>query len=257
MRPTADLQAVKRLLAEGLNDCQISRRTGIPRGTVRGWRITGRAEPLDLDRRISTCCRCGADAHEPERLDERAYAYLLGMYLGDGCISTGRRGVFRLRIVLDRRYPAVVDECRAAMEAVLPTNRASVLPKSGAKAVEVYSYSKQWPCWLPQHGPGPKHLRSLRLAAWQQRIVENEPEALLRGLIHSDGSRYLNRVGSPQRRYSYPSYGFCNASGELLCLFSSSCDRLGISWRLSNERRIAVTRRQAVDRMDEFIGPKR
>jgi hypothetical protein len=47
---------------------------------------------------------------------------------------------------------------------------------------------------FPQHGPGRKHLRRILLAAWQRRMAVRHPGALLRGLIQSDGSRFLNRV---------------------------------------------------------------
>lgn len=38
MRPDHEHRTVLALVAEGLNDCEISRRTGIPRPTVRGRR---------------------------------------------------------------------------------------------------------------------------------------------------------------------------------------------------------------------------
>jgi hypothetical protein len=36
--------------------------------------------------------------------DAKSYSYLLGLYLGDGCISRHPRA-WRLRIVLDDKYP--------------------------------------------------------------------------------------------------------------------------------------------------------
>src|SRR4051812_27189325 len=36
--------------------------------------------------------------------------HLVGLYLGDGCISAHPRGVFRLRVVLDAAYPSTVDQ---------------------------------------------------------------------------------------------------------------------------------------------------
>ena len=51
------------------------------------------------------------------------YVYLLGLYLGDGCLSRHPRGVYKLRVVLDSRYPGIVAGCEAAMQAVLPGNR--------------------------------------------------------------------------------------------------------------------------------------
>ena len=37
-----------------------------------------------------------------------SYVYLLGLYLGDGYISEHRRSVYRLRIVLDVKYPEII-----------------------------------------------------------------------------------------------------------------------------------------------------
>ena len=51
------------------------------------------------------------------------YAYLLGLYLGDGCISAHARGVYRIRVHLDLRYPGIVAECEAALRELMPTNR--------------------------------------------------------------------------------------------------------------------------------------
>ncbi|HEV3230117.1 MAG TPA: hypothetical protein VGY97_11625 [Solirubrobacteraceae bacterium] len=129
---------------------------------------------------------------------------------------------------------------------------------SGANGVEVGSFSKQWPCLLPQHGPGAKHLRPIRLSPWQREIVDEETEAFLRGLIHSDGCRFVNSVRNRRTRtvYRYPRYNFTNASDDIRALFCDACDRLGIAWRRMNARNISVARREAVARMDEFIGPK-
>lgn len=99
---------VLRLRSAGLNNCQISRRVGVPRSTIRGW---------SHGKQPRSC------AHpSPVIPDPSAYVYLLGLYLGDGCISAHPRGVYRLRITLDLRYPGIVEECEAALRAVLPLN---------------------------------------------------------------------------------------------------------------------------------------
>jgi hypothetical protein len=110
---------------------------------------------------------------------------------------------------------------------------------------------------FPQHGPGPKHLRPIALVPWQQRIVDAEPEAFVRGLIHSDGSRFTNTVRHKDRTYAYPRYNFTSASDDIRGLFTEACDRLGIAWRRMNAQNISVARREAVARLDEFVGPKR
>jgi hypothetical protein len=100
MRPTWEYLEAKRWVAWGLNDCQIGRLMGISRGTIRDWR-TGKVRSGKRSARyvgIGDCPRC-----DGVPLDAWWYSYLLGLYLGDGCISTHARGVFRLRIVLDER----------------------------------------------------------------------------------------------------------------------------------------------------------
>lgn len=42
-----------------------------------------------------------------ERSLDGSYAYLLGLYLGDGMLSRHRRHVWKLRISLDAKYPFV------------------------------------------------------------------------------------------------------------------------------------------------------
>ena len=185
------------------------------------------------------------------------YAYLLGLYLGDGNISANRRGVFRLRVTLDLAYPNIVLECANAMDAVMPGQRAGVHVRPHSECVDVSMYSKRWPHLFPQHGAGPKHLRPIVLAPWQQEIVEHEPEALLRGLIHSDGSRSANRVVARGKAYTYPRYVFTNASADIRAICCATCERVGVEWRQMNARNISVARKQSVARLDEFVGPKR
>jgi hypothetical protein len=202
-----------------------------------------------------SCSTCGAAVHDFERLPP-SYAYLLGLYLGDGCLSKHRRGVFRLRVVLDSRYPGIVAECAAAMRDLLPGNRPGLQPKHGENAWEVSIFSKALPCFFPQHGPGRKHNRRIRLAGWQQRAVQRRPQLLLRGLIHSDGCRFINTIRHPHRTYEYPRYNFSNRSDDIRRIFCDTCDLLGVEWRVMNACNISVARRASVARLDEFIGPK-
>src|SRR5206468_2364450 len=43
-----------------------------------------------------------------------------------------------------------------------------------------------------QAWPGRKHTRKIELVDWQRELTHRHPEALIRGLIHSDGSRVIN-----------------------------------------------------------------
>jgi hypothetical protein len=181
---------------------------------------------------------------------------LLGLYLGDGSIATYPRA-YRLKIYMDRSYQGIVEECLGAMRRVMPLSRPGVFQRPNDRTDEIYSYSKAWPCLLPQHGPGKKHLRKIRLASWQWQLVEQDPRGLLRGLIHSDGSRHINTVRHPQKTYRYSKYEFTNLSEDIRGIFCVACDLLGIEWRMMNHKTISIARRRAVAAMDRFIGPKR
>jgi hypothetical protein len=166
MRTFEEFEAVRRLVSEGLNSCEIARQTGIPRPTIVSWRL--HPPPCFLAsgtaaRRRYSCPDCGHPAHDFARLPEVTYAYLLGMYLGDGCISEAVRRVYRLRISLCTDYPDIIRECIAAMELVVPKSRVGLIRHPTARVAEAYSNSRQWPCLIPQHGRGRKHLRAIVL----------------------------------------------------------------------------------------------
>ena len=114
---------------------------------------------------------------------------------------------------------------------------------------------------FPQHGAGQKHLRPIELTLWQLDITHAYPKELLRGLIHSDGCRTLNRFKTklPSGRvapYAYPRYFFSNLSEDIRRIFCDHCDLLGIRWTQSNPRNISISHRHSVALLDEFIGPK-
>jgi len=92
-------------------------------------------------------------------------------------------------------------------------------------------------------------------------ILDADPRPFLRGLIHSDGCRVVNRFTTtlPSGRvaeYAYPRYFFSNLSADIRALFCEYCERLGIRWTQSNHRNISVAQRRSVALLDEFIGPK-
>ena len=242
MRSAEEFADVQRLIAEGLNDCAIARQTGIPRPTVRDWRCRPQVRP-----RVAAGA-CGID-HDFSSIAPAPYCYLLGLYLGDGCISRNGR-VWRLRIVLDKKYPAIIDGCRETIDMLMPGQRAAILPLKGC--VEVSLYSKHWPFLFPQHGPGRKHLRLIRLEPWQEVLVKEATEEFIRGLIHSDGCRVIaNDRGVTSIRYH-----FTNHSEDILGLFTGALDHLGIPWTRSTKYIVSIYRKAATARLDEFVGPK-
>jgi hypothetical protein len=49
---------------------------------------------------------------------------------------------------------------------------------------------------------------------------------------------------------------FTNESRDILGLCGAALDHLGVSWRFSRRNTISVARRDAVARLDQFVGPK-
>ena len=246
MRPARDYERATELLAAGARVCDVERRTGIPRSTINNWRRRGR--PGSTRRR------------EPWRLtDKPAYAYGLGLYFGDGHITSVKSPF--LRLFLDDCYPEIVRAATECLTALFSSpvgayryakrGRVVILQVSSASVVEAF----------PQHGPGVKHKRRIELEPWQREITHAYPRELIRGLIHSDGCRSVNRFKTklPSGRiaeYEYVRYFFSNLSEDIKDIFCEHCDRLGIRWSRANPRYVSVHDRASVALLDEFVGPK-
>jgi putative ATPase subunit gpP of terminase len=256
-RPHADVCRVAELYYLGFSKKSIARQTGVSRGTIREW-IGSRRWEGSIRQTATRHVRFHPDGscEHVADLPSGRYSYLLGMYLGDGHIVRMRREVYKLRIFCDTSYPGIIDEVAAAMSAVLPASKVGLYSKRGEGCLAVASYSKNWPCFFPQHGPGMKYHRPIILESWQRSIVEAHPEQFLRGLIHSDGCRVINRVKVRGKWYEYPRYEFSNRSDDILALFGQACDQLGISWRPNNRWNLSVARRESVALLDTFVGPK-
>jgi hypothetical protein len=234
------------LARQGLSTSEIGRQLAVPRGTVRDW-LAGRL-PRGFHRDGVGCRECGG-LHDLQALPP-SYVYLLGMYLGDGCLSEHPRRVFKLRISLDARYPGIAAACERAIRDVMPHNRVGRVGLGTWD--ELYAYSKSWPCLFPQHGPGKKHERKIALTDWQWAHVERRPTLILRGLIHSDGCRFQNTG----RNWSHPRYSFANKSDDIKRIFCDVCDLMGLRWTTSGEKTIYVSRMADVALLDRFVGPK-
>ncbi|MEX2644737.1 MAG: helix-turn-helix domain-containing protein [Gaiellaceae bacterium] len=234
------------LAQAGLNRCEISRRTGVPRTTVRDW-LCGKVPSRERRRRPPLDVR---------EVSPDPYSYLLGVYLGDGCIVHVPRS-YQLRVACDARYAGIVAEISAAMAAVMPGHSVRHRLRRTERCLTISSTSIDWPLLFPQHGPGRKHRRRIELVPWQAEITTAYPRQFVRGLLQTDGTRYVARQRRHGKVYCYPRYSFSNRSGDIRRLLIEHLELLEIRCRHANRWNIEIARREAVAALDDFVGPKR
>jgi hypothetical protein len=240
----------KRVLESGGGIRATARALGLPYSTVRCWN--------GLDEAPGSRVRSVAEWHGPPH--EAAYGYLLGLYLGDGSISAPASGGKQLILTLDARYPGIVAEAIDAIRRTMPGIHVGRSIAPGA--IRVQASHPAWVLAFPQHGPGKKHTRPIVLTPWQRRLTHAHARDLIRGLIHSDGSRVINRFKTvlPSGRvaeYSYVRYFFTNYSADIRGIFCEHCELLGIRCTQSSFKNISVAHRDSVAVLDSFVGPKR
>jgi hypothetical protein len=229
----------------------VAKLTGFPRATVRYWRQIGRPPgslaPPDLT------------GWRPADGTRQKYCYLLGLYLGDGCLAASGRHRHRLILTLDHKYPKIIDAACRAIETVCPG--VNVCRNERPGCIALCANHPAWPHAFPQDGPGRKHTRTIELEDWQRGLCAAHPRELIRGLIHSDGCRVINRfsIALPTDRietYQYVRYFFTNYSADIRRIFCEHCALLGIRWTQSSFKNISVSHRDSVAILDEFVGPK-
>jgi hypothetical protein len=248
-RPTPDFHEVKRLTKLGLSDYRIARETGIPRSTIRRWRVRDCAPRPPRT--------CPPDWRPP---NGKAYAYLLGLFLGDGCLFLRPTRSHQLVLTLDSSYPRIIYEARMAICETVPGVSVPHSDRQGCIALR--ASDPAWSYAFPQGlAPGRKHTRAIELLPWQRELTDAHARSFLRGLIHSDGCRSINRFRTklPSGRvaeYEYVRYFFTNYSADIRRIFCDHCNLLGIRWTQSSFKNISVAHRDSVARLDEFVGPK-
>ena len=273
MRDYSEYRKILNLWDEGRNKSEIEQFTGIPRSTVRdcikrfgslkafeAW-IASETQPMLIQKLRGELSGDYAHLH-------LAYAYIFGLYLGDGNLSLVRK-TLRLRITLDAKYPQIIQKCVTDLQTILPNNQIGLVHRRRnglPSCIDVSAFYKHWDLLLPQHGTGEKHTRPIVLEAWQQNIVDQHPLEFFRGLYHSDGSRFMNRVKVAGKEYEYPRYQFTNASENIIGLFCAACDRISVAWTRKVRRArsanhvdntdIYISKRADVAYLDSVIGAK-
>ncbi|SCD38583.1 MULTISPECIES: transcriptional regulator [unclassified Streptomyces] len=204
-------ERVLALVAQGRSLNSVSKQTGMSRAAIRSWQT--RLEPVDKHRGRS-CPRC---AEEPTAIEHSSsYAYLLGLYLGDGCISAAKRGVYSLRIACADAWPGLIDACAEAIRISRPHN----------KDAHPWEFIR-----------GLIHSDGCRITNWATRMVRGERK----------------RYEYPRYFFTNKSDDIRKLFSDTLTAVGVEWTTLA---RGSKPLNISVARRASVALMDAHVGPK-
>jgi hypothetical protein len=89
--------------------------------------------------------------------DPYSYSCILGLYLGDGCVSVKARGSAQIVVSWDADYPGLIEDCVTAIRLVTLGTHVMHHRVKDQRCVRVLCAWKHWPTALPQHGAGRKH----------------------------------------------------------------------------------------------------
>jgi hypothetical protein len=186
---------------------------------------------------------------------ESDYIYLLGLYLGDGCISlvkTQKNGqkVYRLRLFQNADYVNLIQKHIQSIKSLFPHNKIGVNKKKKSNCCVISLYHTRLLNYFPQHGPGKKHNRAIELEEWQKDLVLRHPKSFLTGLYESDGTRYKVNI----KGYTYEYIDFTNMSTDIHRLYKWACSLIGVETKMySNGKNQGPRKQSHVKLLTEFM----
>lgn len=195
---------------------------------------------------------------------KRAYSYILGFYLGDGCLGHTKKNS-RSKTFMITNQASFLNMNKLitdSLQLIFPNKKIKHYYRKNSDCVNIMVSAISLEELFP-HGKGTKHTRKIELKEWQESICDEYPEQLIKGLIESDGCRF-----KPVRKYDYTVYQFTNASKDIHHILQKFCDKLKLDYTFRtnksterNEKRATVyltcfSKKEIVEKLDSFIGIK-
>jgi hypothetical protein len=265
-----------RLKSNGMRICDIIKILGLKRSCVNNWINRGSSQHYRIS--LGKSPRKGSKL--PENYDpitymrelnhglsdlqrNSIYSFILGMYLGDGCI--GRTRTKTLTIALDKKHEKLNEYVINAFT-LLFNKKPKIFDRSvdrGQKfksnSITVSMSSINIGIIFPHEGVGPKHLRKIELQEWQKEIIN--PVELIKGLMFSDGCYYYCN------HYKHYFYGFTNASMDIIKILEYYLNLLNIRYNknitkafrakaTTSRNNICIGQKEDVEKLHSLIGDK-
>jgi hypothetical protein len=245
------IEEVLKNYEENKNISEIGRIYSIPRSTILYWLKSGTIDNFNLKQELDK--KTIDSIYEHISLNKKDYNFILGLYLGDGCITeNGRNGSsYKLRIAQDINYPKSINLIKDKISKFFGKD-AKLIECKGCYHITIYD--KYLPFYFPQHDKGFKHNRNVKLNDFQ---IENiEYSELLSGLWMSDGSRYFAKHG----KYNYERYNFTNKSLDIINLFEECLNKFEIRYSKRIKPNgvwiIEIQNKDGVNKIKSIVGIK-
>lgn len=250
-------ETVMKMLSNGYKISEIAKQTGINRSSISNWKQrsgrikieTKETNEIKEDKFFSNFIE---SLTPNKKLD---YSYILGVYLGDGCIYKHKDKNYRtLTITSDKKYADLNDytiQCFTRFFGKAPRVVDRTLYGRGNAIDIIYSH-KHLDLVFPHCGRGHKHDRKIELSPWQESIID--PVQLLRGLFMSDGSFYIDSQCNKMK------IGFSNKSKDIISIAEKYLDIVDVYYRTNTSKsgmyRLNITKKNDVEKMVNMMGTK-
>lgn len=194
---------------------------------------------------------------------KESYSYILGFYLGDGCLGHVKNS-FTLMIVNQSDRHETNQRIAENIKIIFPTKNVMVRKRKEANCAVISMTSLRLDEMFP-HGKGSKHTRKIVLRDWQKEIVKLFPENFIKGMMESDGCRYVPRK---KECPTYVIYQFANCSLDLHGFLQEAAAQIGLEFtfraRKSNGEKdrtqmflTSFNKKTSVELLDSFVGIKK
>lgn len=198
---------------------------------------------------------------------QKSYSYLLGFYLGDGCLQHNIRKNCRsytLLISNQADFTRMNKEIESALIDIFPNKTIKFYKRKKSNCINIKLTAVNLHFLFP-HGIGKKHTREIELTSWQDDLLKKYPKEFIKGLIESDGCRFAPRK---KQCPTYIIYQFTNCSLDIHKFLQKASTQIGLNFtfRLTKSKNkpshyalkywTCFNDRKSFKILDDFIGPK-